>query len=226
MFSNEVWKDIKGYEGIYQVSSQGRIKALTRTITCKRESDNVPMSYCKKEKILNGRKDKDGYVVVNLSGKQKRVHQIVAEHFIPNLENKPIVDHINTLPSDNRVENLRWVTLKENSNNPLTKYHQSIAKLGKKASEETRRKISKINKGRKHTEETKKKMSLTRIGHPTSDETKRKIKNALIKKRVICLDTNEIFDCCKDASRKYGMGLWLALKKGILFKGLRFVYES
>ena len=220
----EIWKDIKGYEGIYQVSDQGRIKALARTITCKRECDSIPMSYYKKEQILQGRKDKDGYIVVSLSGKQRRVHQIVAETFIPNPDNKPVADHINTIPHDNRVSNLRWVTLKENSNNPLTKLHQSLARIGKTVSEETKQKISLVNKGRKHTEETKKKMSRTRMGHPTSEETKVKIKASQKKKPVICLDTNEIFECYNDAGRKYGMGLWLALKKDILFKGLRFKY--
>lgn len=107
---NEIWKDIKGYEGLYQVSNFGNVKSLSN-------------NFSRKEKILKLNNIK-GYLFVDLykNGKVKhyKVHRLVAEHFIPNPDNKPCIDHINTNKTDNRVENLRWTTHKENSNNPLT----------------------------------------------------------------------------------------------------------
>lgn len=111
--NKEVWKDIEGYENLYQISSLGRVK-------------NVET-----EKILKTSKDKYGYLYINIKykGKTKHylIHRLIAKAFIPNPENKPFIDHINTIKDDNRIENLRWVTSKENNNNPLTRKHLSTA---------------------------------------------------------------------------------------------------
>lgn len=153
----EIWKDIKGYEGLYQVSNLGRVKSFHK--------------YGKKGGLRSFRKDKDGYLTLFLHKEGrisvKKVHRLVAEAFIPNLHNKPCIDHINTIKTDNRVENLRWCTIKENSENPLSRKHLSIARTGTKASDETRRKFSLQRQGvlnsmygRKHTENSKAKMSI------------------------------------------------------------------
>ena len=99
---------------------------------------------------------------------QFAIHRAVAVLFIPNPDNKPYVDHINTVTTDNRAENLRWVTTKENNNNPLTRKHMSEAHKGKPST----------FKGKTHSEEAKLKISATltgKPGTPHSEETKRKI---------------------------------------------------
>lgn len=112
----EIWKDIEGYEGFYQISSTSKVRSLDRF-------DSIGRFI--KGRILSPKLDKDGYYYVSLSkngvGKNFKLHRLVAAHFLPNIENKPYIDHINCIRTDNRVENLRWATQKENVNNPLSK---------------------------------------------------------------------------------------------------------
>jgi hypothetical protein len=138
---NEIWKDIAGYEGYYQVSNLGRVKSLDRIIPHKRHiTHHLKGKICKGKIIKAG-----GYVVVSLGknnqGKWIKVHQIVAKTFIPNPENKHEIDHINAIPTDNRVENLRWATRLENANNPITKTSIAKSKIGNKC----RMKLNKLD---------------------------------------------------------------------------------
>jgi len=72
-------------------------------------------------------KSRDGYLTIMYNKHVYKIHRLVAELFISNPDNKPQVDHINTIRSDNRMENLRWCTSKENQNNALSKVHHSKA---------------------------------------------------------------------------------------------------
>ena len=105
--TKDIWRDVEGYEGLYQVSSEGRVKSLKR----KRR---------RKERFLKPGMDKDGYLFVNLwaGGKQKnhKVHRLVCQAFHENPGNKPQVNHINEIKTDNRASNLEWCTYAENNN--------------------------------------------------------------------------------------------------------------
>lgn len=111
----EVWKDIENYEGLYQVNNFGQVRSVKRNI------------------ILKGWSVK-GYICVplNKNGKQEdaRVHRLVARAFIPNPDNYFCVDHINGNRTDNRANNLRWCTTKQNNGFAMARRNKSISKQG------------------------------------------------------------------------------------------------
>ena len=103
----EEWKDIPGYEGLYQVSSFGNVRSLNYNKT--REPRNLKQVLSREYHCVNLWKDS--------KMKQKKVHILVGMAFIENPENKPTIDHINRVKSDNHVENLRWALFTEQNIN-------------------------------------------------------------------------------------------------------------
>ena len=106
----EIWKDIEGYEGLYQVSNLGRVKSLY-----------------KKEKILKLGAVSSGYFFVHLYKMRKlkviRVHRLVALTFVPNTENKLEVNHKDGNKQNNRADNLEWATKSENVKHSYSVLH-------------------------------------------------------------------------------------------------------
>lgn len=106
------WIPVTGYEGIYMIRSDGKVKGLRRTTAYKSTEREI------KSKEFKFTYHSDGYIVALLTkdniGKRLYLHRLLALHFIPNPENKPQVNHKNGIKHDNRLVNLEWVTVKEN----------------------------------------------------------------------------------------------------------------
>lgn len=163
----EVWKDVQGYEGYYQVSNLGRVKNLER---------KIPSGYCMRtipERVLKNNVNEFGYLYVILykdtKPKKHKIHRLVANAFIDNPESKRCVNHIDGNKQNNCVENLEWATHSENMKHASEKnlwvsWNKGKHYKGKEHSEETKKKISEKLKGNKHhttshSEETKLKIS-------------------------------------------------------------------
>jgi hypothetical protein len=113
-FMEEIWKDIIGSNGLYQISNLGNVKSLSRTTirVFKTHTSRLPV----KEKILKPvLSNKDGYYRVNISGKLKSIHRLIAIHFIPNPNNYESINHINAIKTDNSISNLEWCTPSQNT---------------------------------------------------------------------------------------------------------------
>lgn len=120
---NEEWAFISDYPN-YMISNLGRVK---KNAYVHYHKDGRVFHY--KSVIKKQTVKEDGYMVVRLfnedelghsEGRMEKTHRLIAKAFIPNPQNKPFIDHINTVRHDNRIENLRWCTKSENSNNPIT----------------------------------------------------------------------------------------------------------
>lgn len=127
---NEIWKDIKGYEGLYQVSNLGNVRSVDRIVL--RNGIQVP----RKGKILNQIKFGD-YLTVHLSKngikKHFRIHRLVAEAFLSNPDNLPIVNHKDYNVFNNNVDNLEWCSYKYNNNYGSRNQKLSNTRTGKSA---------------------------------------------------------------------------------------------
>ena len=187
MEEKEIWKDIEGYKGKYQVSNRGNVKSLNYRRTGK-------------ERILKPDDNGHGYLHVQLwkDGKVKRylVHRLVACAFIPNPNNLPQVNHLSEDKTDNSLENLEWVTCSENINHGTH---------NKKVSEKLR--------GRKQTEEHIKKRT-EKLGKPVIAIDKRtglilEFVSSREAERETGIPHGSIIKCCKGKMNSCGGFYWM-----------------
>ena len=133
------------------------------------------------QRIMKQQHDKDGYCLICIGRKIRRAHRVVAEAFIDNQENLPQINHINGDKSDNRIENLEWCTQSYNMKHSFDKLDNKIWNKNVPMSEEQKQKLSQAKKG-KHI--------LGMNGNA---------------KKVLCIETGEIFSCAREADIKIGV---------------------
>lgn len=147
----EKWVDVKGYEGLYQVSNFGKVKSLKRT------RKNHSKLQIVEEKIKNTRVDPQGYLMLDLykdnKAKTTRVHRVVAEAFLPNVDDKPTVNHKDGNKANNHVDNLEWASFNEQNNHLYgsgLKSKENIDKAVKAMNKANRKGVMCINTKKKY----------------------------------------------------------------------------
>ena len=162
----EIWHDIEGYEGLYQISNKGHVKSL----------------YKGSERILRPVIDRYGYYRIMLYNDSVRkifsIHRLVAQAFIPNLYNKPQVNHLDENKKNNSVDNLEWATAKENSN---------YGSRNEKVADSRSKPILQYSK---------------------SGDFIREWKSAAEVERVLGINNSDIIQCCKGRRKSSGGFIW------------------
>jgi hypothetical protein len=212
----EEWRPVKDYEVLYEVSDWGNVRSLDRTFEYYHPAakKNIRRTFkgITLKKVLNA----DGYHVVTLSDEnhkqhEGKVHRLVAEAFLPNPENKPVVGHTKTLPDGtedktaNEAWHIQWMTIPENANYGTLPQRLSEARMGDKNP----------NYGKSPSEETKQKMSEVKkvlwVEHPEYFENLKNSDKHVEKNKIkinqynLTGDFIKTWDSAADAERELGV---------------------
>lgn len=169
----EIWKDIAGYEGLYQVSNLGRVRSLDRTIQYFRQG--VLNIAHRKGKLMKQNYTSDGYFMIYLRkdniDKYYAVHRLVAQAFIPNPDNLPYVNHKDEVKDNNCVDNLEWCTHTYNCNygTAIERMRQKVTGKPKNWSIQGKKRLSESHKRENLSKETLMKMSASQSGKTRPD---------------------------------------------------------
>lgn len=173
----EVWKDIKDYEGLYQVSNTGKVKSIRTN-----------------GKLLKLHEDKGGYLIAYLYKKSKykcfKIHRLVANAFIPNQEEKRTVNHIDGNKKNNSVNNLEWATHSENIIHANKTGLRTVTEAQRKAASENGKKTCELNRPKKAV-------------FCISNGTKIYYESAHAAGRAVHGNASPIIACCKGRNKTY-----------------------
>lgn len=218
LLPRRIWKDIKGWEGLYQVANipyadKRQVRSVDRWITTK-----DGRKYFIKGTLMKSQEN-DGYLYIDLckNSKMKRysIHRLVAKAFIPNPDNLPQVNHKDENPSNNIWTNLEFCTAEYNVNYGTRNERTGKSMKGKKQSEESLRKRSESMKAKYasgYINPNKGKPGKNNFANKTEEEMEiigQKIREKQLgennpgAKKVRCITTGEIFDCIRYAEEKY-----------------------
>ena len=199
----EEWRDIKGYEGLYQVSNLGKVRSLDRY----RKQKGNSIAFIKGRILKHTVCSTTGYCMVALYKdkgiKMCTIHRLVAKAFLPNPGNLPQVNHKNECKWDNTVWNLEWCTREYNC-----KYGTAIERMtntltGRKLTNEHKLNISKARKGVYNTNNSKKVYQLT-----LNNELVKEWPSTMEIQRTLCFDNTNISRCCRGKRESYKGFKW------------------
>lgn len=204
----EIWKPVVGFEDRYQISNLGNLKSNDYLIHYKNGKTELRKGRIRIPNIVNGYK----MFLMATGGKRRNMtaHRMVAMAFIPNPENKPCVDHIDTNPLNNSVENLRWVTYSENNRNPITmtKYRKAGTYHH---SELTKKKIGLTSKGRKwnkHQFDLQRKTGFPILMFDKSNKFIKEYESSFYAHQELGIDRGHINACCNNKRKSAGGYIW------------------
>lgn len=212
MAKSEIWKPVVGYEGLYLISNKGNLKSVSRTIHYSNGKTEFRKGKIRKANIVQGYRVfllTDG----KINGKRRnmKASRMVAMAFIPNPDNKPCVDHIDTNTKNDCVENLRWVTYSENNLNPITRKRMSENRKGFKLSEEAKKKIGDFWRGKKLSPERIAKMreaSRPVLMFSKSGEFVREYRSSAIAEQELGICRTHICASCRGKRKCAGGYMW------------------